>query len=229
MNAAKGDAHMKKPTKIISLLAGVMIAALAPGSLAAGSDSIREITRSIPVEGRQAVRLDFPVAEIRVSGTSSPEVEVELTATCKREHDCEEILGSLDLETSGSGRTLRIDLVGYPKWGKGRVEIEGELLVPRKLELEVELGVGQLELKDLADDLRVELGVGEINAWIERSNTHSVTLDAGVGEVELYGTEERIEGRRSMLVGSETHWDAGAGDARVFLQVGVGEITVWME
>jgi hypothetical protein len=229
MDAAKGNTHMKKPTTIISLLAGAMLAAFAPGSLAAGSETFREITRSFQLEGREAVRLDLPVAELRISGTSSPAVEVELTATCKREHECEEILGELDLKSSGSGRTLRIDLVGYPKWGKGRVELEGEIFVPRKIELEVELGVGELELKDLEGDLRVELGVGEINAWVDRSNTHSVTLDAGVGEVELFGTDEPVEQRRSMLVGSETHWDAGEGDARVFLEVGVGEISVWME
>jgi hypothetical protein len=221
---------MTKRKTSLSLVAGAMITSLAIGSPVAGSDNIREITRSFPVEGREAVRLDLSVAELRISGSSSQTVEIQLTATCKREHECAEILGNLDLESSGSGRTLRIDLLGYPKWGKGRVELEGEILVPRALELGVELGVGEIEMKNLEGDLRVELGVGEINAWIDRGKTHSVTLDAGVGEVELYGTEEeRVEGRRSMLVGSETHWDAGPGEARIFLEVGVGEISVWME
>jgi hypothetical protein len=183
---------------------------------AAAGGEIREITRSFPVDEQSAIRLDTSV-------------EAEFTATCKRDRDCEEVLGNLDFESHGSRNTLRIDLVGYPKWGKGRVELEGVVRVPRGMEIEVELGVGELEIKDLTGDLRVELGVGEINAWIDKDKTRAVTLDAGVGEVELYGAGTRLEGRRSMLVGSEVHWDEGPGQSRVFLEVGVGEISVWME
>jgi hypothetical protein len=196
---------------------------------AAAGGEIREITRSFPVDEQSAIRLDMPVAEVKVVGSSSTSVEAEFTATCKRDRDCEEVLGNLDFESHGSRNTLRIDLVGYPKWGKGRVELEGVVRVPRGMEIEVELGVGELEIKDLTGDLRVELGVGEINAWIDKDKTRAVTLDAGVGEVELYGAGTRLEGRRSMLVGSEVHWDEGPGQSRVFLEVGVGEISVWME
>ena len=190
---------------------------------------IRELERSFPVQDQKAVRIDIPVAEIEVTSGGSSAVEAELTATCKRDHDCGEILDKLDFETHGSRNTLRIDLVGYPKWGKGRVEIEGVVRVPKGLEVELEIGVGELEIKELADDLRVELGVGEINAWFDKRTVRTVTLDAGVGEVELYGAGKRLEGRRSMLVGSEAHWDEGPGSARVFLEVGVGEISVWIE
>ena len=190
---------------------------------------VREIERSFAVEEQTTIRIDIPVAEVQIVGSSSDSVEAEFTATCHRDHDCKEILAELDLESHGSRNTLRIDLVGYPKWGKGRVELEGVIRVPKNMEIEVEVGVGELEIKGLAGDLRVELGVGEINAWLDKTLTRSVTLDAGVGEVELYGAGTRLEGRRSMLVGSEVHWDEGPGDLRAFLEVGVGEISVWME
>ena len=196
--------------------------------LLAGTE-IREIERSFELGDRTGVRLDMPVAEVRVVGSDTKTIEIEFTAICKRDHHCDEVLGDLDFLDHGSRSTLRIDLVGYPKWGKGRVELEGIVRVPRSLETEIELGVGELELRDLTGDLRAELGVGEINAWISKAKTHSVTLDAGVGEVELFGDDERLEGRRSMLFGSEAHWDEGPGKARVFLEVGVGEISVWME
>ena len=190
---------------------------------------LKEIYASFPIEEQNAIRIDIPVAEVDVIGTAGRTVEVEFTATCKRDHHCEEVLENLDFESHGSRNTLRVDLVGYPKWGKGRVELEGVVRVPRDMEIEIELGVGDLEVKDLVADLRVELGVGEVNSWVDKKQTRSITLDAGVGEVELYGAGTRVEGRRSMLVGSEVHWDEGKGSARVFLEVGVGEISVWME
>lgn len=196
---------------------------------AAAGGEIREIGGSFPIEEQNAIRIDMPVAEVEVLGIAGRTVEVEFTATCKRDHHCKEVLEDLAFESHGSRNTLRVDFVGYPKWGKGRVELEGVIRVPRDMEIEIELGVGELEIKDLAADLRVELGVGEVNAWIDKKHTRSVTLDAGVGEVELYGAGTRIEGRRSMLVGSEVYWDEGQGAARVFLEVGVGEISVWMD
>ncbi|MDH3255365.1 MAG: hypothetical protein OEM62_10265 [Acidobacteriota bacterium] len=198
-------------------------------SQAAVGGEVRELNRSFTLESQSSIRLDMPVAEVNVVGSSGRTVETEFTATCKRDQDCDEVLRHLDFESHGSQNTLRVDLVGYPKWGKGRLELEGVVRVPKSVDVEIELGVGELDIKGLEGDVRVELGVGEINAWIERAKTRSVTLDAGVGEVELYGTDRRVAGRRSMLVGSEVYWDEGPGKARVFLEVGVGEISVWME
>ena len=190
---------------------------------------VREIAGSFPIEEQNAIRIDIPVAEVEVQGIPGRSVEVEFTATCKRDHHCKEVLEDLAFESHGSRNTLRIDFVGYPKWGKGRVELEGIVRVPRNMEIEIELGVGELDIKELASDLRVELGVGEINAWVDKRQVRTITLDAGVGEAELYGAGTRVQGRRSMLVGSEVHWDEGQGEARVFLEVGVGEISVWMD
>jgi hypothetical protein len=213
-----------RTTPLILLALGVLSV-----PLAAGDFEIRQIERTFDLEGRTALRLDLPVAELRVEGGKGSTVEVDLTATCKRDHDCKSVLAGIDFESHASRTTLRLDLVGYPKWGKGRVEVEAQVRVPRDLDIEIEMGVGELELKGLAGDLRVELGVGEVNAWLPRAALRSVTLDAGVGESELYGADERIAGRRSMLVGSEVHWDEGQGTKRAFLEVGVGEVSVWLE
>lgn len=209
----------------LTLVLGFLVAL----SQAAAGGEVREINRSFTLEKQTSIRIDIPVAEVSVVGIDGRTVEAEFTATCKRESDCDDVLKHLDFESHGSQRLLRVDFVGYPKWGKGRLELEGVVRVPKSVEVEIELGVGELEIKELENSVRVELGVGEINAWISRATTRSVTLDAGVGEVELYGTDRRVEGRRSMLVGSEVHWAEGPGKARVFLEVGVGEISVWME
>ena len=210
-----------------ALLALVFCVAASP--LCAGTQELRQIERTFELEGRTSVRLDLPVAEVRIEGTDGKTVEVDLTATCKRDSDCKEVLAALDLAGNSNRSGLRIDLIGYPKWGKGRLDVEVAVLVPRGLDVEVELGVGELEFKNLTGNLRAELGVGEINAWLPRSAVHTVTLDAGVGESELYGVDGRVEGRRSMLVGSEVNWDEGEGAKRIFFQVGVGEISVWLE
>jgi hypothetical protein len=194
-------------------------------------EPFREISTSFSLESETSVRLDIPLAEVSVEGFKGNEIEVDFIATCRRPASghCDEALAELGFESHRLRNQLRIDLVGYPKWGKGRVELEGTIRVPQELEVEMEVGVGELELKELTGDLRVELGVGQVNAWLDESKVRSVTLDAGVGESELYGTDTRVQGRRSMLVGSEIYWDEGAGKSRVFIEVGVGEISVWLE
>jgi hypothetical protein len=194
-------------------------------------EAFREISTSFALESETSVRLDIPLAEVSVEGFEGDNIEVDFTATCRRpaSQHCDEILAELGFESHRLRRQVRIDLVGYPKWGKGKVELEGTIRVPQAIEVEMEIGIGQLDLKELTGDLRVELGVGQVNAWLDESKVRSVTLDAGVGESELYGPDARVQGRRSMLVGSEIYWDEGSGKSRVFIEVGVGEISVWLE
>ena len=81
----------------------------------------------------------------------------------------------------------------------------------------------------LDSDILADLGVGELTIRTAAALVRSVGLDAGVGEAKLLGAGTFVEGRRSMLVGSEVFWDEGGGDSRVRADVGVGEVTVYLE
>jgi hypothetical protein len=81
----------------------------------------------------------------------------------------------------------------------------------------------------LRGDLEVDLGVGEVTLDMEAEAVDSVYLDAGIGETELLVPDGWIHAERSFLVGSETSWRRGPGDAQVHVDVGVGEIVVRLD
>jgi hypothetical protein len=64
---------------------------------------------------------------------------------------------------------------------------------------------------------------------MEAEAVDSVYLDAGIGETELLVPDGWIHAERSFLVGSETSWRRGPGDAQVHVDVGVGEIVVRLD
>ncbi|MDH3744664.1 MAG: hypothetical protein OES47_06130 [Acidobacteriota bacterium] len=199
-------------------------------ALPATADEEREIAGSYEVESLEGVHLDFAVAELRIEGSDGNRIEVELVADCRMlASDCEETLDALFLDDRRHGKSFYLELDGFPRWGKGKIDLEGTIRVPRGLDVDVELGVGELDIEGLSKDLHVELGVGEVNLWLTKSALRSVDLDAGVGEVELHGTDADQRARRSMLVGAEIHWAEGPGKSRVFVEVGVGEVTAWLD
>ena len=209
----------------------LLIAAAALTTAAHAGSKSREISQSFPIEDDRTLRLDLSVGEIRVEGADVDEIEAELRIECRwgSEEDCDRLLDKVSLEARTTSRRLILELVSDSSWRKTKLEIEGDFRVPRNVALEVDMGVGELEIEGVIADLNADLGVGELTIRVPAAAVRSVGLDAGVGEAELFGAGSYVEGRRSMLVGSEVFWDDGEGEARVRADVGVGEATVYLE
>ena len=211
---------------MVLLIATALVAAAAQ----AGSKT-REISRSFSLESDQILRLDLSVGEIRVEGADIDKVEADLRIECRwgNDEDCERLLEKVDLESRQTSRRLILEVVSDSSWRKTKLEIEGDFRVPRGVALEVDMGVGELTIEGVTADLSADLGVGELSIRVPAAAVRSVGLDAGVGEAKLLGAGTYVEGRRSMLIGSEVFWDEGEGEARVRADVGVGEATVYLE
>jgi hypothetical protein len=209
----------------------LLIVGAALASAAHAGSKEREISRTFPLEAGQTLRLELSIGEMRIEGADIDEVQAELRIECRwgNEKDCEQLLEKADLDSRTTSRRTIIEIVSDSSWRKTKLEIEGDFRVPRGAKLEVEMGVGELEIEGLEADLSADLGVGEVSIRFPAAKAGSVGLDAGVGEAELLGAGTFVEGRRSMLVGSEVYWDQGEGEARVRADVGVGEITVYLE
>ena len=211
---------------IVLLLAIALVATVAQ----AGSKA-RQISTSFELESGKTLRLDLSVGEIRIEGADIDKVEADLRIECRwgNDEDCERLLEKVELETRTTSRRRIIEVVSDSSWRKTKLEIEGDFRVPKGVTLEVDMGVGELTIEAVAADIDADLGVGELSIRIPAAAVRSVGLDAGVGEAKLLGAGTFVEGRRSMLVGSEVFWDDGEGEARVRADVGVGEATVYLE
>ncbi len=212
----------------LPLLAVATLSVLVPA--VAGADPDRQIKASWPAAEFDTVRLDISVAELEVTAGSGDKIVIEILAECKRNRpECEKALEELELLDRTRGKVLRIELEGYPKWGKGRVEVEAFLTIPADLDFDLDMGVGEVNIEGLRGNLDLELGVGELTIDTNTGHLHSINLDVGVGDAEIYGDARHVEGRRSFLVGSEVYWAEGKGDKRIKVDVGVGEVTVRLD
>lgn len=216
-----------RPRLLTTLL---LATALVTGAAHAG-DQAREISRSFKVADGQTLRLDLSVGEFRVEGADVDSVEADLRVECRwgDDDDCARMLDKVELVSRTSGRRLVIELVSDSSWRKSKLEVEGDFRVPRGGALEVDMGVGELTIEGVAADVSADLGVGELSIRVPAASVRSVSLDAGVGEAKLLGAGTSVEGRRSLLVGSEVFWEDGEGEARIRADVGVGEATVYLE
>ncbi len=209
----------------------LLLATAALASAAEAGSKARELTGAFALEPGQDLRLDLSVGEIRIEGAAIDRVEIELRVTCRwgSDEDCEGLLEKVELESRTTARRRIVEIVSDSSWRKTKLEIEADFRVPRGVALEIDMGVGELTISGVAADVSADLGVGELSIRVKREAVRSVGLDAGVGEAKLLGAGTFVEGRRSMLVGSEVFWDEGEGEARVRADVGVGEATVYLE
>lgn len=200
------------------------------GASAAGGEGLRELAQSFEAAAGQTVRIQIPVAELKVEAVDGQQVSAELTVRCRWAlKDCQDALGRLELASLSSPKRLLVELAGVSKWSGSKLDVEGRIRVPRGSPLEVEMDVAELEVSGVEQDLRVDVGVGEVRAWLKADKFGRTFLDVGIGQAELIGAASPPQSRRSLLVGSEVNWSEGSGEARIDIEVGVGEVTVWFE
>jgi hypothetical protein len=203
--------------------------ALAASTVALGGD-YRDIAASHELAEGQSVYIDFNAGSLDIETNSENRVDVELEVECKwRSDDCEDLLDEVEVDWRSSDRRLVLRIEGLSSWRRAKVEFDATIRVPATAALTVEMGAGSLAIEERANDLRVDMGAGEVRVWMDEAAVDSVSLDVGVGDAQLRGESERVSGRRSMLIGSEIYWDDGPGDAIVDIELGVGEAVVYLE
>ena len=181
---------------------------------------------TLPAAKSQSVHLKFPVGDLRVEASTGSQVELEITARCKGwgRDDCEDRARRVHVETDDSGGRLDFVVEGYPHFHSGDFNLRGVLRVPARMDLDLDMGVGDLRVTDVEGDMHVELGVGDAQIRTAASSVRSVDVQAGVGDADVIAGGSHA--RRHGFVGSTASWDEGRGRSSVTLHVGVGDATV---
>lgn len=205
-------------------LAAAACLALAAAPALAGV-TLQAQTKAWPVKPDQRVRIEFPVGELRVEANDDTRVRLELTVKCKGSDTerCVNHAERLKLDARESGGVLTIDVRGYPKMNP-RFNLIAVLQVPKGCDLDVEMGVGQLEVLGMEGEVDADLGVGEATVEVPREAVRRVAVEVGIGEARLRAGDDRRES--SGLFGREVRWTEGTGRSIVKLNVGVGDARV---
>jgi hypothetical protein len=196
----------------------------------AGAVELRSQTKAWPAAGLRTVSLEVPVGEVFVEGVDGD--RVRLTLSCECDHGsmakCQERADRMRLDADVTGGTLRLDVDGLNKRFVHRgFHVRAELQVPRGLALRLELGVGEMDVADVAGDVDIETGVGEVHVRMDQARVAGVRTQVGIGEASLRAGGRHVESVG--LLGRSVHWDEGPGAARVNVDIGVGEADVRLD
>jgi hypothetical protein len=191
----------------------------------AQSDEIRSFDRSFDARGLQRLVLDIPVAEMEIEGSRTDRIEVEVSVECEwRKRSCEDLADEIDLVSRKWDDELTLEVEGMKKWRSLGVSLDIRIRAPASLKLELDVGVGAIEISGFKNDVYVDVGVGEVGVKMDESDVRSVSLDTGIGEVQMSYTGGRLEA--GGIFDNVLRWDEGSGPARLRLEAGVGEIDV---
>lgn len=214
--------------KRLPLLITVLLLA---GTTAAMADvEIRRISKQFEVTAEQEILLDVPLGEVRIQAGDPGRVAIEVAVLCDSDSErCRERAEDVHLDASPRRHSLALDVRGYSNKLTHRPSVEVRLTMPADNDLEVELGVGELQIEDLTGDLEVEVGVGEVDLFVREEVVGTLRLSAGVGEANLYPRQRGQDDSGFLFLGNEIVWDEGTGEAYLVIDVGVGEIDVTLE
>lgn len=256
----------------IAFLAAVLLAG-APGALyaagAAQAGPTRSFATEVPATGLARVKLVVGVGSVDVKAGPVDAVKVTVTAlpgnhghfifNWSTGTSAGAIPADLHLVTEREGKTLVIRLAGADGSSSGHAIVIGPfgtesgnngwkgdwtVVLPARLALALEGGVGSFRIRGVAGGVNAKIGVGSLDATLPNG---PATIDNGVGRVKLdvasaaYGTVDLTAGvgdvaftvnGRTNRTGYEHRFVAstqqvtGSGHTNYTLKVGTGHVVL---
>lgn len=226
--------------RVLTFLGALAVVAAAP---AQGGE--RTLSKIVAVSSVERVSVDAGVGSLDVAPAPGDQLMVSVRLKPRRggifssmERALEQV-EEAELVDETVGDTLYLE-VSAPS-GDRRFEERWILQLPRDLHVDLEIGVGDISVRDIAGDIAAEVGVGDVtivagggdisielgvgDAEIEgmADTFGAVEASGGVGEADIVVRGQKIS--RGGFVGHEASW-TGDGDARIAVEVGVGEAVV---
>jgi hypothetical protein len=187
------------------------------------ADNNKNITRTLYVDELDSLRIEFPVGELEVEIWDGESIELDIELKSERSwlswrrHKVDGI--ELEVSTSGGEVFLRIDA--------DKLNQHWVVKMPAKLALGVDLGVGEIRIDGLENNLAVELGVGEVEVIAATDNFDHISVLVGVGDATLQGFGSGDENERS-FISADAHFE-GQGDYQIEVELGVGEVLIRLD
>jgi len=215
---------------VLTLLLPAAVAAEAPTGVAQFSDVIEVMDSSISVAMGNTVRVRFAVGELDIVAADVDSVQTDLEIRCERlsEALCTKYRERLRLEAIDRDGVVEVRLVGLPKWKLRKLQLDAKVTVPDWAPLEVQVGVGDVDIYAGDRDLAVRMGIGDLTVHIPEERVRSVQAATRIGDASLRGALHR-PGKRRMLIGAKINWADGEGDIDIALGLRIGDASVVLE
>jgi hypothetical protein len=224
----------------------IVMAATALAVPSAAAD--RTLAESFPVDGIDAVQVASGVGDVRIVSGGADALHVEVTLTPRRGgmfssmRKAEQEVETARLTSREVRGVLRLEIESESD--EPRFEARWEVTAPARLGIEVELGVGDLEIAGFTSGVEVELGVGDASIKVDAGEVEasigvgdavvrapaaayaSAEASSGVGGAAIDARGEVTSGKG--FVGQSNSW-RGSGTDTIELEAGVGDVRVVLD
>lgn len=164
------------------------------------------------------LHFDVSVGEIFVATHDSDKVQVKVVVTAKdNNRSSNENLSNAKLQIKVDGGDV------YFAVDKKDTAQDWKITLPKSANVDLDVGVGAIEIEGVEKTLNIDLGVGEVVADMAVKNYRRIDLDAGVGDIQIKGLNNAKV--KSNIVSESLDW-RGSGKYKLEIDVGVGGIKV---
>ncbi len=187
---------------------------------AASAASAKRIERSIDASDLVHVDFDISVAEMDIQVYEGDEIELDIALEADRgwwffgRRDIDDV----DVRVDFSGDSVEIIL------DEDDVEQDWRVRLPAHLAISMEIGVGDVDIDGVANDLLMEMGVGAVQVTVADLDFDIIHLQTGVGDSSLRGFGRGTDNERN-FVGADSYY-RGEGDHEIEIELGVGDAEV---
>jgi hypothetical protein len=228
------------------MIFGLVLAMVSASVLASPKDRVFE--QVLELDGEKRVLIDGGVGAIDVRASDDQKIHVFLKVEPDDDSNSldEEDMAAMELEVDRTSRRVKLELDLPSGVDVDDVQEHWEVRIPSGVETELELGVGQVDVRGLTGGLLISVGVGELNVDIPsgpvevsvgvgdveiiqtKANIGTVRVDTTVGDARLRVNGERIEGSSHFGIGNRIKFK-GDGQDEIEVSVKVGEVKVELD
>lgn len=205
--------------RVLPILALIVTSFTLSNTAAAASSKL--IQQRIDAEDLVHVDFEISIAQMGIEVYDGDVLELDLVIEADRDwwifgrKDIDNV--ELKVDRNGEQLKLRLD--------DNDIQQEWVARLPAHLAVSMDLGVGEVEFTDFANDLNLGLGVGSMQLSVaDNVDFESIHLNAGVGDTSVRGFDNGSDNERS-FVGADS-WYHGDGEFVVEVEVGVGDARV---
>jgi hypothetical protein len=202
-----------------------------PGDLPAFADEIYvvdELPLVVPVTPGEPIRIEFGVGELEVEAIEGSELRAEVALDC-RDLDratCLERGKRLVIEPRRTATGLEVRMKGLSRRWLRKIGVIGSVQVPRSSPLDLDIGIGDVDIVSGGEDLKVSMGIGDLSVEAPEDSVGTVAVRTKIGDATLTTSGESRPGKRVMLIGARVRWQEGQGPSTIEVGLRIGDARV---
>lgn len=199
-----------------------------------------ERSMSVPIAAGGTVTVDETWGDLDIVAWDKPEVAVDFRASSQKAYPADESAKArARLERFGveakavSANAVTVTglnpgaTLGSPFGGKSGVKMTYTLHVPRDSRLVVRHAIGSVGVRDVAGDLDVQGGTGELTLQVPLDATTAVEASTRIGDISVPDRlREGGERKRPALVGERFSYAPATVERRIVARLSIGSIAI---